>query len=783
MTGLATSHYIKIDVTLKLKTDATTSETVSFTNRPIYNVDTGEYWPIITAISDIGVAMGNFVPAATNTSFTIDNAPGSFGWQRKFSDKLQRYTCIDQDVTVSFGSTPVDEKTVPTFTTIFKGKVKNLSEAVNDKQQLLTFNIQSNLIDRREIGHQISSTNRTSANIATLKETAINKTVPLILGNTVQVKPIPAEAGSNYTTFFYGSTYSTQFVNSGVQNYYIRDTQQDPDFQAVRMLASTTTNIASMTHAGTNGAGYQYRAYEIPYTAGTTNYIATSVLIRFQGTTDPAFAGVSILFAEIWTKDAATGLPKTKLARAETPKSAYDSSWQAGFLTTFDVSFVFDRPVPLINSSGYFLAIGQTVDASETVGSVQFLHDTSTTVPLIRYQTTGSGDNGVEAVWNKTSSTGARKIYFQLRGVAATTAAEAGGPYNDTNGFSYDLVTLKIAAAAYTNQELPNLEGLDLVFEANGIKDNGSGTLTGSASAVLEKPQHILKLLNYEWNGSTWALNTNKWSTTDHYSTWTNAYTTSFVSRVIAGRTEGRQILQTLIEQLMKNSASRLALRADGKLALWGFGTEQTAAANIPQEDIRVISVKTEGPESVINKLFAYYEKIYTNPDVDLKAAQNDLKDYGSTLDWLSTTNSLTSLLSTQSKALFGDRLLADNKFDWVCDSTSMEHVAYSYLSRFAFPAVNVEIEVPFDKYYALELLDVIKIQSPNLPAYYGAWPDTNPYMQLGQVVNWKLGHYTARAETYRAQIEGRKIKINPNNVPSLVLTCELLLNYPNNPN
>lgn len=779
MTTASNSFYFRIDLTIRLLDDPDTTETIKFTNRAIYNTDTTEYWPLITQISDIGVQMGNFTPANTNNSFQIDNTFGSFGWRRKFSDKLERYTAIDQDVVFYYGTNDPDDLDEPSWTQIYKAKIKNIQESINDRAHVLTFNLQNILIDRREIGHQISNTNRTDANIATLKESAVNKTVPLILGNNVQVKPIPAEAGSNYTTFFYGSTYSSQFVNSGVQAYYIKDDRQDPDYQPVRMLASTTTDIASSTPGILSGTGFQYRAYEIDYTPGTDNYIATSVLIKFYGTGDPTFSGVSIMFAEIWTKNPASGLPETKLARAETPKSAYNSDFQ-GTLNTFDVSFVFDNPVPLINQNGYFLAIGQTKDASE-ITSVFFGHSNTNSEPLIRFQTNGSGDDGESAQWNKTGSANAKPIYYKLRGIAATTSAEAGGPYNDTNGFSYDLVTTKIAAAAYTDQVLPNLEGLDLVFEVDGLKDNGSGTITGSASSIIEKPQHIFKLLNYEWDGSTWALNTDKWETSDVYSTWTLAFSTSFVSRVIGGRTEGRTLLQNLTEQILKNCAGRLALRNDGKLALWAWGTLSTDPTYIPQSDIYAISIKREGPESVINKLFCYYERIFTNPDVDLRLAQEAIQDYGSTLDWTLDSNSLATLLVEKSQELFGERILADNKFDWICDSTSMEHVATSYLSRYALPSVNVEIEVPFEKYGDLQLLESVKIQSINLPSYYGTWPDVTPFTYGGEELDWKLGHYTTKAKTYLAQIEGKKIKLNPNNIPSIVLNCELLFNYPSN--
>lgn len=783
MTSLEQTYWIRADVTLALKSDASSTKTVSFINAPALSVPSdGVYWPILNAINDIGTALGNFVPATMNSTFQIINAPGTFGWQRKFSDLLQRYIAIDQPVVIYYTATEAGDLSPTSWTQAFKGVVKSINENISDRQQILTFNIQSNIIDKLDVGYQIVDNG--DVNYITA---ATNKTVPIVFGENVEVKPILVNGAEDANaTFYYASTFSTDFKVGGINNYYMRDQVQDPDYQEVRMAAATSTNIFSRTITPDQGRFKRYAATKLVYTPGTDNYIITNVLMRFYG--ESLFYGSfnSEVFVEIWDRDASTDLPRSKLARAEVPKSEYadSSGWLINPSGYFYITFHLDKPVPLINSDGYYLAYGQGFDSEINGGAGDYVYwaaQTGQSETRLRY-IVSSDVEGQSTRWQKSTTTTAFKVDYLIRGIAATETTGVAGD-SDSGGWGYSKIALTHTAAAYSGQKRAELRNMDLVLNIDGMKDNGSGSITGSASSIITRADHAIKLLMYEFNGTNWVANTNKYSSTDHYSTFSIAFTSAAqYRRILAGSVTERQTLQQLIERILRNSAARIGLRSNGKLALWAWGSSQTVAAIIPQQDIVITAVRRLGTDFVLNRIKAFYNRIFTQTQVEIQAFQGQFADYSGRLDWTVGTNSLTDLLIGESQDLFGERLLQNGAFEFIQDSTSMENIANYYLSKFAFPAIEVDIDVPLNEYSDLELFDVIEVQHPALSSFYGAWPSVDPYTIGGETWNWKQGQYTTSAQTYRAQIEGRKIKLGFNNAPTLSLTLELLTNYPVDP-
>lgn len=119
--------------------------------------------------------------------------------------------------------------------------------------------------------------------------------------------------------------------------------------------------------------------------------------------------------------------------------------------------------------------------------------------------------------------------------------------------------------------------------------------------------------------------------------------------------------------------------------------------------------------------------------------------------------------------------------FDWVDTTTQAETLTRYYLINFNEPPIYVQLEVPFSYYSVATPLAVVKIKHPSLPTYFGSSSNTNLPHWSGSSIEPTHGYVLTRAKTYYGQIEGVEVRFDSESVPTLVLTCRLLLN-PNDP-
>ena len=104
------------------------------------------------------------------------------------------------------------------------------------------------------------------------------------------------------------------------------------------------------------------------------------------------------------------------------------------------------------------------------------------------------------------------------------------------------------------------------------------------------------------------------------------------------------------------------------------------------------------------------------------------------------------------------------------------------FASVYAHPHNFVRFEVPLFKYSTLDILDVINLVHPDLPAFHGTSSNAkNPTYGTDDVpVN--VGNYWKRAKSYRAIIEGKQIDMDRDDFPTLLVTARILNNYPKDP-
>jgi hypothetical protein len=770
-----------VSITLKSLIDGSTTKTVKLSNRPIIEEADGStiYFPILKAIENIGGEVGDFVPAAHNGSITLDNSPHSLGFARKFSDLLERYTLAGQPIAIYSAQTTLDDVTINAefsldwTTTGLTWEIDGDDLRIDVAEQALSNKVITKVID--------------TVTFTTAPANSVGKYLPIIFGDSVPVKPVLIINGTGIVLDLhrraYATNFGTNFINGGAVTIYVKSNSgatngTNSTYSSVSSPSSVTTAFFAPSGAATGavsltssyafnieGSGALLLGHECLITGGDFE-------IQGNNTAGTPAGIVTIELLESFTVTGGGASPPNEgnvIATAKVNKSSYTTQWQATAATTSVIPFGFDKPAKLVGSNTYWLA---------------FKGSNETGASRTDMKITGSGTTYIKASTDATfylsnAAAGARTNLYAAK---FTDVPDAGT--TDANGLGYSYIEISQNGGLGT---APSLQNLDIVVIANGITDDGSGTLTGSASARVRAPHHVIKALDLQWTGSAWTTTGAKIdqshfssSLSNHGETGTGVSTLA-LPRQIGGYSEGRKTAADLMAEICRNSAMKIS-RYNGssqQFTLYAWGDTRTTVTTITDEDAKLLSVKALGAETIINRVAMNYWKDITFDDL-LGAAGKRVDSYKYSTIYDIATSTLAATLSTTSVNLFGRNELAEENFNFISNNqtTYAQSVAEYFLRTFAFPFVYVELEVPLFKYKTLiEMLDVIEIVHPGLPAYFGS--DSNadfPYYS-GAVTELTSGQYWKRGKRYRAQIEGKVLNYNLGQFPTMRLSARLLLN------
>lgn len=777
MTSPSTSYWLRVDVTLKNLTTYAT-ETVSFINRPyLSSSDLTQYWPILLDISDIGNVVANNLPANTTASFTIDNKIGSYGFQRKFSDKFDRQTIINQDVTVYLGTSEPAALIPSAWNQIFGGHVNDIRENITATENTLIISIQANKFEKK-----IQPVIIDNLNFPLAPQGSLGKTVPLVFGAAVQVPAIKAYDGDADTFLEPGWIYSVS-LSDGVQPYYenqginaivakgareyiaiAQPTSSDPDNPV--MVNATGATAANLTGLQT---GTEY-AFTVDYTYATNAYILTGGYFYFKGNGAAGTVSGEVTFG-LYDMEKGSRPAEKAITTAVIDKADYSAEYQAA--AEFQVSFSFENPVVLDNKRGYYISVSGT-------------NETGVSSTLIPYKNVGANQRRFTRVGNLSTSgvtswiksNDVKRAYFGFWAVGFSDDSFSSTVSSPVNipGYKYNII---IGTQSTYPLEWCSIDSLDLIIEVNGITDSTPTTITGTNAALIRRSHFIARFFDLYYTGSAWAFQGNF-----DIAAWNGTHSIAFggsdpLSRYVGGSTSGRETVENILQKIMEQTGSRCALRNNGKFGVWAWGTHLASTFSIPEEDLQVTSMKFSDPTHCINSIRAYYNKKLTTVTLLKNSNQSgEFKDYANTLFWDRLNGgSLPILLATDSYNLFGQRDLANVSWDWLQDSQSAEALAQFYMTYYGFPLVEVDFVIPLDKYYTLEVLDIVDIQSPVLPSYFGTAPRALPVTYAGEALRPKKGFNLSRAKSYRAQIEAKTYKFLKTGAPVLQCTARLLTN------
>lgn len=745
------SHWITLSISLINKTDLS-EEFVLFTNKawldPGDSSTFGEWLPLILGGTKIGTGSDREMILPEAGSIRIDNSIGSFGVDRKFSDLFERYEIVDQGIIAYYGTSEIDGLKMETPTGIYFAKVLDWSHDIDQGQPVIDIRFDSKKIPKRVITKIITPDNFPNAPLS-----SIGKHLPIVIGQDAQVKPIIITDDTNLHSpeFAYATTLNNEHPVSGISKYYA--STQSGNYAEVESAASTESVLYGNAFVtGKSNAAYPTNTNVAKVFTVTTPYIATSVYLAVYGS---GGSGESVT-VEIRADDANQNTDPNNAPGTILGKAVYEVEPNVG---EYQLEMPLDRPVVLeTGKTYYFVSYYSNTSGAGTINMYYDSINTETT-----YVTTTGG------IWRPiTGSARANKWYWQVKGVVLSdTTSDITTVGNDGLGASYFTATQK------TFSKMAPINRINFIVSVNGLKDDSSGSITGSANSQITTVHHAIELMAQEWDGNSWEPVVDilaKWDFDEFSSTYS-------ATNTIAGTTDGETTFEQWLRQVCRNSATKIVLLNDGSVAPYSWGTTLTSQATFTQENSKIIRFEQLDTSYVLNKATIAYDRQLVYFDSLISASQGISQDYTQILNINSDTSGEYELLIGNSVDIYGARELAEIYFNWINTSASATRIARYYLTNFNTPPQYIEIEVPHADYNTLKIMDVVTVINPSLPNYYGGIPNAKLPHYLGEEVDPLAGFNLCEAQTYRAQIERKTITFNDDMAPTLSFECRLLTN------
>lgn len=767
MTTPTLNYYTKATLTLKHKQTLAT-KTVSFTTRHIDSWDTF-YIPNLLEVSRLGQVHDRIGPTDQSGTIKILDDLNSYGADRKFSDLLQRYTIINQDCTISTGTSSLTVNVPSAWVTRYKGKIVDFEAGKEGNKSVISIRIESRIFERRLITKTIDS-----ESFSGLPNESNNRALPLVLG-TAEVIPLKintAVSPEYDTTYAYCSTLDDQYVPVGVEDYYCKDT--DGVFREVHGAASTGTLVYGNDLSGlTYNAGPGYTspetdtrekfALDIEW-VDTKKHIITHGFMVFRPAASATQYG-TLTFEIRENKAGGTG-PGKVIASSIVEKS--DLTWTTGS-TPKTVQFAFSEPVILSAATKYFLSVAQkSTNGSSHIQPASYTPQAG--------EESWSWSNGSWFKYRNTIDGPYMEKYYGLYGIKFDDQTVPTSDLINSDGIGHAYVTMtQHTSLSYATS--PDISKLQFIFNVAGIKDDTSGTITGTPDQQLSGAKHQLQLLDLVYTGGSWQpdlFDDSAYSDTHEMIDGSTAY----LARLSSGQTEGRAYQEETLKEVCENNACRLVLRNDGSLAVWAWGRRSESQSFITHDDCKLLRYWSVDGSFIANQITIEYVKKYSLSNGIITDANGVGGIFSACYAFKDTSNEdLRDLIVGNSQELFGKRPLATQARPFVGDESSANILALYYAAVFNEPPQYVEIELPLHRFDSLQPMDVIELQLPGLPCFYGSSAKAKLPNYNGNFQDVTSGYPLTRAETYRAQIESRYINIIGAEGPKLTLVCKLLLN------
>jgi hypothetical protein len=746
----AKDYFTGAKLTFKAFADPTDTKTVWVIDRPVLDANSygTYYWPLIKEISEIGIEMDEFLPKELETSLRLNNEIGSFGKGYRLSDLLARYTLIEQRIEIYMKAVAIGANAV-TFEAgdlVWLGKVATVDLDVDDTPEI-GINAVASLIPDKQIGYQITETDSD-------KEQSIGKWLPVPIGNYCYLPAYTITEYEPFTTNLTRWAYASTLC--GLAGAISSVIAQDSAGQWVELETYTSTYAkgSEATSYSLDSAAAPGRLFEIENDSAQ-NAMLVNIYLTMKGNGTGGRTSTCIMTVTVYEIAKNQEPMPRSLASATYDLSADDSSNNSPI--GFGIWLPLDRPV-VMNAATHYYAVGVTATGWAT-GEASI--NKSELGTCRTWQKTISGE------WASKGTIKAPAMSCHMLdlsfGTGFSTTANLEG--------SKAILQTTNESGAVSYPPLDNYASVNVQIKTTGTADDGSGTITGSASSVITRPDHVAKLITGNWTGSAWEASTD-WDFTTLATEYAAAYGTD---RRLVGYQDAPVTLREMLEAICRDSGSRIGVNNSGKLFLWPWGYDYTPVADIPPGDIVPQSWSISDASTVVNQVAVNYGN--TNVDVLYLRNRKQQKNFSGIVDRSVARLGVAQANGANSVTLFGRRYLSRTDTNYVGSLAAAETLADSLFIRYSKPLILASFNVPLDTYKALKPLDVITFEHTAFPAFYGAAPASNAPKENGDFVELKSGRYWYAGQRYRGLIEGRRIIKDPEGVPMLQIQVQVLQN------
>lgn len=796
-------HYQRVSLTLKNRSDGgATDITVHLTNRHLPDTAPSEHWPILLSAGGWGVSMGTFLPEPLGTQVVIDDSAGSLGFERRFSDLLARYTPINQTISLQYAYANSDYRGTFSWTTLWYGTCIGVQRS-DDR---ISLEVSSVGVPTWKMTRTLSADDD-----ATIPIDSVGADLPLVFGEGVEVVPVcmAVNAARNEASYAFGTNLGNSFLVKSLNSVKVlnelsaeKNSRQEWTQVTSASWASPSTAVyASGTTLGGTGNYYwqHFQNFGEEITVSSA-YLCSGAWVRFRGTGDGAYNPSNAKFHISIYQDDLKGYPNTEVAKGEVAKSTYLTELRLGTGTTFDVHVKFDKFVHVGGISGmkYYIIFEQDYNTppeasnpdpvvhANRSGSGQTVYGIplkGSTVGGYTPETTTFSEKGSQTDWAP---------IWGIYGVAFTYSSALGYGSQDSDHLGIAKADFKYYDNA-ASQTGPDLSQVSMVFDVDGLRDDGTGFATGVGYDLVTRVDHVLTMLGARPDPGFWDIS-NTWmvadSTTYDYSTPLGS-ALSFYYRQLNGYIPGPASLADVLAEICRNAATRIVRRnaADSTEAysFWLWGGLRDPVAVFTDENSKVIGWEVLRPETIINQAKIYYHRRHSIVDAQRTARTKDFREYTglvyeyySGTGWYSSEEARTYFAN--SFDLYGQRLAQAQDYPLLNTEASARCIFRYLAATYAHPFMMVTLEADFIDFGTVEALQIVEVLSPSLPAYWGTstyarWPTYS-----GTTVTMSDEQYPKRAERYRAIVEGKEIFFSEGGVPRVRFTLRLLQNYPTDP-
>lgn len=270
---------------------------------------------------------------------------------------------------------------------------------------------------------------------------------------------------------------------------------------------------------------------------------------------------------------------------------------------------------------------------------------------------------------------------------------------------------------------------LELKIAVKGLEDDGSGTYTGSANAVITNPSDIIRFLLLE-DEIGLGLASTAIDTTAFSNTRTSLSTTFNMSFAIDSRTD----LQDIIPKICRQSRIIFYKTRAGKLALKYPTTIGPTYAAYWQEtgmkhDLQIVAVLDTQNDTVINDiLIPFGLDVLSTPKDPALIRKTGTSSYKA-VEYLNGTSgsvgdSTRVTKAATSQTIYGRKEYRDNFDLFPADSAAPEKLCKYLFDRYHTKQKRVTARVPLVKHYARDFWDSVYLAHTDLPGQQSTQED-----------------------------------------------------------